>query len=400
MQSDSSTSSRDSSRRHRSKEHKKKPAKHVCFVFREAGDRKPWGRADRIEISISEEQLEKELARGREAGKEPATIMSSLPSIQLKYITRLQAEINKKEKSSRYQWNVVSLWQDKPVLERGNLPQTMWVILRREKLEKKDRTSKSSSKQVSETEEQTHEELQQKPIQHHVPAQVHHQEASYYPQPGGVNGYCPHPAQPATQRYSVIPSIGGSNAFYASRYLANSLGSNDAESSTSGYSSEAESVSSNLTSGSTASTTSNTSIITPPPNQVPLRGILRKSSPTSSEVSVQSDTASEVSSNSVCSSGVNPNPSARSYRGTAPHAKKDFCKAKRSGRLPEYQLDTTSNTTLSTTRKTRFSDEASFCIAYDYCSESEEEVETYRPERRPYVPGMLARSKYVQYGSD
>ena len=89
---------------------------------------------------------------------------------------------------------------------------------------------------------------------------------------------------------------------------------------------------------------------------------------------------------------------------------KDFTESREKGYLADYQLDTASNVTSSSTssRKTRFSDEASFCIAYDYCESAEEsEGEVYREQaerrrrkRRATEPGALAVSKYVQYGSD
>lgn len=89
---------------------------------------------------------------------------------------------------------------------------------------------------------------------------------------------------------------------------------------------------------------------------------------------------------------------------------KDFTESREKGYLAEYQLDTASNVTSSsaTSRKTRFSDEASFCIAYDYESAEESEGDVYyreqeerrRRKRRTVEPGALAVSKYVQYGSD
>lgn len=88
---------------------------------------------------------------------------------------------------------------------------------------------------------------------------------------------------------------------------------------------------------------------------------------------------------------------------------KDFTESREKGYLADYQLDTASNVTSSSTssRKTRFSDEASFCLAYDYCESAEEEEEEYyreqeerRRKRRATQPGALAISKYVQYGSD
>lgn len=415
MQSEYNQSSRRPSRRHRSKEHKKSE-KHVYYLFRNASDVKQWGRAVRSKLSIEDEQLEKELARSREVGKDAATIMNSLPATQLKHITKLQIEMNEQEESSRYEWRVASLWQEKPLPEFGNISQTMWLILKREKKEKKERASKPSSRHESRLDklpELIHEELHQRFSQQYIPSQLQCHQSSYV-QPGGIGSAYYYPAQPAVQEASSSPSIGGTPTYASS---ISSLDSTDTESHSSGYCSDAESISSNLTSGSTASSSSNTSIVTPPLQRAPLRSILRKPNQAGSEVAIHSDSASEASHNSeqdcravaqICYSGVNPNPSARSYIGTAPHAKRDFRRARKSGRLSEYQLETASTTTSSSmTRKTRFSDEASFCIAYDYhyeSSESEEEVryarEDKKSSRRRSEPGALAVSKYVQYGSD
>jgi len=289
--------------------------------------------------------------------------------------------MNEQEQSSRYEWQIVSIRQEKPHLELGNISQTMWAILKRERREKKEKVHKSPSKHSSTKSEQpvmTYEELQQFFIQQYVPF---------------------HDRCNISAAYYSSPSIGTPS--YASS--VSSMDSTDIESQSSGYTSEADSVISNLTTGSSASSSSNTSIATPPTQRTPLRGILRKPN---QEVSIHSDTASDIS--------ISPNPFARAYIGTAPHAKKEFRRARKSGRLPEHQLDTASTTTSSTTiRKTRFSDEASFCIAYDYydtAEESEGEVQFQEPEeskgerrgwkRRVTEPGALAISKYVQYGSD
>jgi len=409
MQCEHSHSSHGSSRRHRSKGHKKS-GKHVYYLFKNASERKPWARAERSEMSISEEDLEKELARSREVGRDAETVMSSLPPTQLKHITRLQAELN--EQSSRYGWKVASLGQEKPIA--GNTP-SMWCIMhrekkeraekkeRKEKKEKKERTEKvsKSSKHGSKTNDLpalTHEELQQFFIQQYVVPSTQYYQPSYV-QPGGVSESYYYPAQPAVQEMTSTPSIGGIYSPYAS-----SESSMDSDSHSSGYSSDAESVSSNLTTASTASSSSNSSIATPPPPRAPLRGILKTKQP-SYEVVIHND-----SSDTDCYSSVIKNPSAHSYIGTAPHAMKDFTESREKGYLADYQLDTASNVTSSSTssRKTRFSDEASFCIAYDYCESAEEsEGEVYREQaerrrrkRRATEPGALAVSKYVQYGSD
>ncbi|KAF8465307.1 hypothetical protein BDZ91DRAFT_763681 [Kalaharituber pfeilii] len=414
MQSDSSTSSSGSSRRHRSKSHKK-TERHAYYLFRNVSETKPWARAERMELAISDEQLKRQLARSQEAGKEPATIMNQLPSTQLKHITKLQAEKN--AQSSKYEWRVVSLWHDKPDPEHGNVPQAMWSILKRER---KEKFSTPSSPKTEPTEEAgtplTHEELQKVLAVRYLPA------TPSYIQPGGAcESTVYYPAQPAIHTITSTPSIGGIHSAMPIFQPYEASPTTPLDNEPSGYSSDTESVSSNLTSGSSASSGSNTSIVTPPTHHAPLRGILRNANRgPSSEVSIQSDSPSDSSATSseqeckalapvVCYSGVNPNPLARSYIGTAPHAKRDYRRARRSGRLSEYELETATTTSASSvTKKTRFSDEASFCFAYDVVSGSEDESESeyigyYKPERRyrrSYEPGALAHSKYVQYGSD
>ena len=419
MQCATRHSSHGSSRRHRSKEHKKSE-KHIYYLLKNASEKKAWARAERSQMSISGEDLEKELARSREVGKDAETVMSLLPPTQLKHITKLQAELNEQEESSRYEWKVASLGLEKPI--SGSTP-SMWCILhreRKERTEKKERKEKKEKKEKKERTEKvskssrhgsktndlpalTHEELQQFFTQLYVaPSHTQYNQPSYV-QPGGVNSSYYYPAQPAVQEMTSTPSIGGIYSPYAS-----SESSIDSDSHSSGYSSDAESVSSNLTTASTASSRSNSSIVTPPSPRAPLRGILKIKQP-SHEVVIQND-AFETSEQDFCYRSIIKNPSAHSYIGTAPHAMKDFTESREKGYLADYQLDTASNVTSSSTssRKTRFSDEASFCLAYDYYESAEESEEEYyreqeerrRRQRRATEPGALAVSKYVQYGSD
>lgn len=414
----------ETSRRQKSKEHKK-TEKYVYYLFRNASGEKPWARAEKLKLSISEEHLQKELARSHESGKDVTTVMCTLPAVKQKLIKKLQCEMNEQEQSSRYEWQIISIGQERPLSEFGNISQSMWAVLKRERKEKKERSHKSSSRRSRQSGERpvmTHEELQQLFTQQYVPSQYRNNQHSSYVQPGDINVVSYSPAQPAIQAGTTsTPSAGGTcnpTIPYAHSYdsSTSSTDTTDTESQSSGYSSEAESVSSNLTTGSTASSGSNTSIVTPPLQRVPLRGILRKTNQSSTGVAIHSDSASDISNGSdqdcqaVSFSGVTPIPLARMYIGTAPHAKKEFRRARKSGRLSEHQLDTTSTTTSSSTiRKTRFSDEASFCIAYHYydsAEESEGEIqyqgreESRTRRRRDAEPGALAISKYVQYGSD
>ncbi|RPB29743.1 hypothetical protein L211DRAFT_37729 [Terfezia boudieri ATCC MYA-4762] len=417
MQYEHRHSSHGTSRRHRSKEHKKSE-KHVYYLFKNASERKSWARVERSQMIISGNALEKELARSREVGKDAETVMSLLPPTQLKHISKLRAELNEQEESSRYEWKVASLGQEKAIA--GNTP-SMWCIMhrekkertekkeRKEKKEKKERTEKvsKSSKHGSKTNDLpalTHEELQQFFIQQYVVTAHTQCYQPSYVQPGGTSPSSYNPAQPAVQEISSTPSIGGIYSRYTS-----SESSVDSDSHSSGYSSDAESVSSNLTTASTASSSSNSSVATPQSPRAPLRGILKTKQP-SDEVVIHNDASENSEQDPLRYSSVSKNPSAHSYIGTAPHAMKDFTESREKGYLAEYQLDTASNVTSSsaTSRKTRFSDEASFCIAYDYESAEESEGDVYyreqeerrRRKRRTVEPGALAVSKYVQYGSD
>ncbi|KAI5811127.1 hypothetical protein DFH27DRAFT_531597 [Peziza echinospora] len=163
----------------------------------------------------------------------------------------------------------------------------------------------------------------------------------------------------------------------------------------SGYSSDSSDACSTLTSGSSASEGSDTSIATPPTTRGPLRGILRTSKASdSTEVSLFSSASAN--------SGIHPSPMAFSYVALAPHATQPI----------EAGEETSSCTALAvTTRKTRFSDEASFCLAFDYyeyesADESEVEEAEYRSLKRTSSSSRreggerLAVSKYVTYGSD
>lgn len=423
MQPGTSHSSDKSFRRRKSKEHKK-TENYVYYLFRNAGDERPWARAEKMRLSISEDHLQKELARSHEAGKDVASVMCTLPAAKQKLINKLHSEMNEQEQSSRYEWQIISIGQEKPLPEFGNISQTMWTVLKRERKEKKERTHKSSSRHSrpnNERREMTHEELQQLFTQQYIPSQYQNNQSSSYVQPGDVSVVSYSPAQPAIQEATSTPSVGGSCSpaiSYIDSYASSnsSTDTTDTESQSSGYSSEAESISSNLTTGSTASSSSSSSIVTPPLQRVPLRGILRKTNPSSAGVTIHSDSASDISNSSeqdcqaVCYNSVTPNPFARMYIGTAPHAKKEFRRARKSGRLSEHQLDTASTTTSSSTiRRTRFSDEASFCIAYhcyDSAEESEAEIQYQERDdsrmcrRRSAEPGALAISKYVMYGSD
>ena len=421
-----------------------------------------------MQLSISEENLERELARSREPGKEVTTLMATLPVMQLKHITRLLEEMNMVERSSRYEWRIASLGQGKPSPQFENVPQTMWTIMRRERLEKSQRKSGKSSSRHSHRSKSTPskdhtkedsstdtavkivDELTQEaapstgeeesydmpsPWYSYAPYRYYYAPPPpppTYPMHYPTDAYMPYHMYPQAAHYSPPADYYYPQPPSPRRKVARSWPSMDSlavevDSEHPGYlsdGSDIESVDSNLTFGSSASSGSQTSAETPP-HGAPLRGILRKS-PKGLEMSIPAsdspDTSSEPStshelsnkeilprelkdesqvtqSEMILSRSVLPHPCARF--GIAPHALDDarWREMLECEDADDYDSSSSAQSN-SSTRKIRFSDVAEFFILYEHGKEpGVEAVEALIPYKKK-GPSSLVDSKYVSYGSD